>query len=153
MGPIGTPKVVQKGSILRPLASQKGAKGPLWRPKGAKTSHCEGPGRLKWCPKAHLDGFGVPRCPQKLHFNATDAQNWPQGLHFEGFGPQFVYFNVFFGGVCVIFCFYSYRLSFCPAMLSLQPPSTSIISKNWQKQASPAENPRRTSIKTRSQHH
>ena len=28
MGSIGTPKVVQKGSILRPLASQKGAKGP-----------------------------------------------------------------------------------------------------------------------------
>ena len=32
-------------------------------------------------------------------------------------------------------------------------PEASIISKNWQKQASPAENPRRTSIKTRSRHH
>ena len=32
-------------------------------------------------------------------------------------------------------------------------PEASIISKSWQKQASPAENPRRTSINTRSQHH
>merc|ERR1712110_45237 len=32
-------------------------------------------------------------------------------------------------------------------------PEASIISKSWQKQASPTENPRRTSINTRSQHH
>ena len=96
MRPTSTPKVVEKGSILRPLASQKGATEPLWRSKGSHRFHCEGPGRLKWCPKAHLDGFGVPRCPQKLHFYVTDAQNWPQGLHFEGFGLQFVYSNLFF---------------------------------------------------------
>ena len=45
MGPLSTLKVVQKGSILRPLASQKGAKEPLWRPKGSQRFHCEGPGR------------------------------------------------------------------------------------------------------------
>ena len=164
---------------MRPLASKKDPKEPLWRPKGAQRSHCGGFGRLKWCPKAHFDGFGVPRCPQKLNLYDTDAPNWPQGPHFEGFGPQFADFNVFFDCVCVIFCIFSFRFSFCPAMLSLQPPSTSIISKNWQKQASPAENPAelastpeasiiskswqkqasptenpgRTSIKTRSQHH
>ena len=76
MGPICTPKVVQKGPILRPLAPQKDPKEPLWRPKGAQGSHCEGLWRLKWCPKAHFDAFGVPRCPQKLHFYVTDAQNW-----------------------------------------------------------------------------
>ena len=32
-------------------------------------------------------------------------------------------------------------------------PEASIIRKNWQKQASPTENTRRTSINTRSQHH
>ncbi len=47
MGPLSTPKVDQKGSILRPLAPQKGAKEPLWHPKRAQRSHCEGPGRLK----------------------------------------------------------------------------------------------------------
>ena len=47
MAPLSTPKVVQKGSILRPLAPQKGAKEPLWHPKRAQRSHCEGPGRLK----------------------------------------------------------------------------------------------------------
>ena len=103
MGPLSTPKINQKGSILRPLAPQKGAKEPLWHPKRAQRSHCEGPGRLKWCPKAHLDGFGVPRCPQKLHLYATDAQNWPQGFHFERFWPQFVYSKVFFECVCVMF--------------------------------------------------
>ena len=139
--------------MLRPLASKKDPKEPLWRPKGAQRSHCEGFGRLKWCPKAHFDGFGVPRCPQKLNLYDTDAPNWPQGPHFEGFGPQFVDFNVFFDCVCVIFCIYSFRFSFCPAMLSLQPPSTSIISKNLQKQASPAEHPRRTSINTGNRHH
>merc|ERR1712110_1197110 len=32
-------------------------------------------------------------------------------------------------------------------------PEASIISQNWLTQASPTENPRRNSIKTRSQHH
>ena len=95
MGPLSTSNVDQQGPILRPLASQKGAIEPLWRPKGPQRFHCEGHGRLNWCPKAHLDGFGVPRCSQKLLFYDTDAPNWPQGPHFEGFGPQFVYFNVF----------------------------------------------------------
>ena len=87
---------------------------------------------LKWCPKAHFEGFGVPRYPPKLHFYDTDAQNWSQGLHFEGFGPQFAYSSVFLVCFCAtFFCFYSLRLSFfCPAMLSLQPPSTSIRSKS-----------------------
>ena len=47
MAPLSTPKVDQKGSILTPLAPQKGAKEPLWQPKRAQRSHCEGPGRLK----------------------------------------------------------------------------------------------------------
>ena len=76
MGPLSTPKVVQKGPILRSLASQKGAMEPLLAPPKTQRFHCEGPGRLKWCPEAHLGGFGVPRCPQKLHLYATDAQNW-----------------------------------------------------------------------------
>ena len=101
MGSIGTPKVDQKGTILRLLASQKGAKGPLGRSKGAKTSHCEGPGRLKWSPKAHFDVFWVPRCPKKLHIYHTNAPNWPQGFHFEGFGLDFAYSHVFFECVCV----------------------------------------------------
>ena len=113
MGPLSTPKVGQKGSILRPLAPKKGAKEPLWRPKRTQRSHCEGPGRLKWCPKAHLDGFGVPRCPQKLHLYATDAQNWPQGLHFERFWPQFVYSKVFFECACVMFLLLQFSFDFC----------------------------------------
>ena len=226
MGPISTPKVDQKGSILRPLASKKDPKEPLWHPKGAQRSHCEGFGRLKWCPKAHFDGFGVPRCPQKLHFYDTDAPNWPQGPHFEGFGPQFVYSNVwfwvflcdFFSAFTVFVWFFVLRCCRCshPAQASganpdttsrsqqqqqnkcyqqkpassaepaspAKPDTASIIgttrrtqqnqryqqkpvlpaesvslaeasrnSNNWQKQTSPAENPRRTSIKTRSQHH
>ena len=112
MGPISTPKVVEKGSILRPLASQKGAKGPLWRPKGAQTSHCEFPGRLKWRPKAHLDGFWVPRCPKKVLFYDTDAQNWPQGFHFERFWPQFVYSKVFSECVCVMFLLSQFSFDF-----------------------------------------
>ena len=139
MGPLSTPKVVQKGSILRPLAPQKGAKEPLWHPKRAQRSHCEGPGRLKWCPKAHLHGFGVPRCPQKLHLHASDAQNWPQGFLFEGFGPQFVYSNVFFECVNVFLCFYSFhffaqRCRRCshPAQTSGANPNTT--SRNQQQQ-------------------
>ena len=73
MGPISTPKVVEKGTILRPFAPPIDPKEPLWRSKGAQRSHCEGLGRLKWSPKAHFDGFGVPRCPKKLHFYYTDA--------------------------------------------------------------------------------
>ena len=103
MGPISTPKVVEKGSILKPLAPPKDPKEPLWQSKGARRSHSEGLGRLKWSPKAHFDGFWVPRCPKKLHFYYTDASNWPQGFNFEGFGLDFAYSIVFFFG------FYSFR--------------------------------------------
>ena len=112
MGPLSTPKVVQKGSILRPFASQKGATEPLGRPKGPQIFHCEGPGRLKWCPEAHLGGFGVLRCPPKLHLYVTDAQNWPQGFHFERFWPQFVYSKVFFECACVMFLLSQFSFDF-----------------------------------------
>ena len=110
MGPISTPKVVEKGSILRPLAPPKDPKEPLWRSKGTQRSHCEGLGRLKWSPKAHFDGFWVPRCPKKLNFYYTDAPNWPQGFNFEGFGLDFAYSRVFFECVCVIFLLLQFPL-------------------------------------------
>ena len=72
-GPVSTPKVVEKGAFLRPLAHQKDSKELLWPSKGAQRSHCEGHGRLNWSPKAHFDGFWVPRCTKKLHFYYTDA--------------------------------------------------------------------------------
>ena len=137
MGPISTPKVIEKGTILRPLAPPIDPKEPLWRSKGAQRSHCEGLGRLKWSPKAHFDGFGVPRCPKKLHFYYTDAQNWPQGLHFEGFGLDFAYSHVFFECVCVTFLLFTVFVFFGTAMLSLQPPSTGIRSKSRHHQQKP----------------
>ena len=137
MGPISTPKVVEKGTILRPFAPRIDPKEPLWRSKGAQRSHCEGLGRLKWSPKAHFDGFGVPRCPKKLHFYYTDAQNWPQGLHFEGFGLDFAYSHVFFECVCVTFLLFTVFVFFGTAMLSLQPPSTGIRSKSRHHQQKP----------------
>ena len=152
MGPIGTPKVVQKGSILRLLASQKGAKGPLWRPKGAKTSHCEAPGRFKWCPKAHLDGVGVPRCPPKLHFYVTDAQNWPQGLHFEGFEPQFVYSIVFFEYACVMFLLlqFSFDFLYCDVVAAATQHKHQ---EQIQTPLAEANNSSKTNLTSRSQHH
>ena len=95
MGPLSTPKVDQKGSILRPLASQKGAIEPLWRPKGPQRFHCEGPGRLKWCPKAHLDGFGVPRCPQSFIFMLRMPKTGPKASILKGLGHN----------LCIPMCF------------------------------------------------
>ena len=75
MGPICTPKVGQKGSMLRPLPPQNDPKEPHWRPKGPRRSHCDGLGRLKMVPKGAQAAASRDRLDSQYHRKKTQLSD------------------------------------------------------------------------------